>query len=429
MKACRYFGLALLLVTFGFLAVGCSSEEEQANEDATQSAPSPGVTDTEIVLGTHLALSGSPAAASAPYADGMRAYFDYVNSQGGVHGRTIKLVVGDDHFSPSDAAEVLQQMVQQKHVFAIVGGMGDPVQLAVIDYLQEQGVPDLFVAAGVARFSTPVEHTRIAMTNYDIETKIVSDYFKENFAGKKMAILVPQTESGTGALAAFEEGLKDSDIEIVETQSYDIVQSDVTAQMQRLKAANPDFVYLWANVGVAANAIKVIREVLSWDVPLFISQVAATEILTALTGPEAAEGIISMTPGKMISETDDPAIQRHMELMRQFAPDVKPSGITLYGMTVAELAVQALKNAGPDLTRESFIEGAEKIRDYCCTFCLVPVNLSPTDHAVGEALFFEKAVNGNWVRQSDTPISLESTPGDVVACTGLGEPVHREDGQ
>ena len=87
--------------------------------------------------------------------------------------------------------------------------------------------------------------------------------------------------------------------------------------------------------------------------------------------------------------------------------------------------MQALKNAGPNLTRESVVEGAEKIRDYCCITCLAPANLSPTDHRVSEGMWFERVVNGKWVRFTDEPVSYESTPGDVVACKGAGEPVYK----
>jgi hypothetical protein len=93
-------------------------------------------------------------------------------------------------------------------------------------------------------------------------------------------------------------------------------------------------------------------------------------------------------------------------------------------MTVAELTVQALKNAGPDLTRESVVEGAEEIRDYCCITCLALVNLSPDDHRVSESMWFEQVRDGKWTRFSDTRVSYESTPGDVLACTGAGEPVY-----
>jgi branched-chain amino acid transport system substrate-binding protein len=224
------------------------------------------------------------------------------------------------------------------------------------------------------------------------------------------------------------KALKDSDIQIVSKQAYDWGQFDLTTQMQRLKGDNPDFVDLMANPGAAASAIKVAREVLNWDVPLITSAVSAVEMTVDLAGAENAEGIVSLTTGKMISETDDPGVQRHIEIMKQFAPNVTPVSMTQYGMTVAELFVQALKNAGPDLTRESIVEGAESIRDFCCLACLAPANLSPTDHRVSEGMWFERVENGQWVRFGDV-VSYESTPGEVVACKGAGEPVYADEGE
>jgi hypothetical protein len=96
-------------------------------------------------------------------------------------------------------------------------------------------------------------------------------------------------------------------------------------------------------------------------------------------------------------------------------------------MAVAQLFVEALKNAGPNLTRESIVEGAENIRDYCCLTCAVPANLSPTDHRVTETVWLMRAENGQWVRFGD-PTSYESTPGKVVACKGAGEPVQAGEG-
>ena len=75
----------------------------------------------------------------------MRAYFDYVNSQGGVHGRKIKLMVGDDHYNPADTVEVVRKLVEQDGVFAMVGWPRRVHPRAVWKYLEEQGVPDLFM--------------------------------------------------------------------------------------------------------------------------------------------------------------------------------------------------------------------------------------------------------------------------------------------
>ncbi len=115
-------------------------------------------------MAANFPLSQSPASAYAVIADGMRAYFDYINSQGGVYGRKIRFLVGDDHYNPADAVEVVRRLVEQDQVFAIVGGLGDPTHLAVMEYLEEKGVPDLFLGGGVVEFTEPVVKTRIAMT-------------------------------------------------------------------------------------------------------------------------------------------------------------------------------------------------------------------------------------------------------------------------
>jgi ABC-type branched-subunit amino acid transport system substrate-binding protein len=426
MKRWRFVSLILSLIVTGLVVAGCSNAKEEASSP-TPGGPVPGVTDTQIVLGTHMPLSNSPAATYGVVADGMRAYFEYINSEGGIYGRKIKFIVGDDHYSPPDSLEVVRKLVEQDGVFAIVGGLGDPTHLAVMDYLAERGVPDLFLGGGVVSFTDPLVKTRFAMTtDYVTEAKIMSDYVKENFAGKTEGILYQNDDAGRTGLEQAEERMTDAGVKIVSKQAYDFGQFDLTAQVQRLKADNPDFVYLMANPGAAANAIKVARELLDWNVPFIASAVSAVEITIQLAGAQNAEGMVSVTTGKMISETDDPGVQRHIELMRQFAPGVEPSSLTEYGMSVAEFTVQALKNAGPNLTRESVVDGAEHIRSYCCISCLAPASLSPTDHRISEGMWYERVVNGKWVRFTDTPVSYESTPGDVVACKGVGEPVYKD---
>ena len=116
---------ALLLAAIplaGLLLLSCGGQEKTA-ETPVAAQPTgggtpgaqkvPGVTDTEILLGTHMPLSQTPAAAYAPVADAMRAYFDYVNSKGGVYGRKIRLLVGDDHYNPADTVEVVRKLVEQ----------------------------------------------------------------------------------------------------------------------------------------------------------------------------------------------------------------------------------------------------------------------------------------------------------------------------
>jgi len=424
MRRWTFFALVLSVMAAAIAVGACSSSKEQTS-GPTPEGPVPGVTDTEILLGTDVPLSNSPAAAWGVVADGMKAYFGYVNSQGGVYGRKITLKVGDNQYAAPVAVEVVRNLVEQDGVFAIVGSLGDSCHLAVMDYLQQKGVPDLFIGGGMPQFTDPVVKTRFGMvTDYDTEGKINTDYMKQHFAGKTLGIIYENNEGGNVGLQQTEAGLADSDIKIVSTQGYDFTNFDLTAQAERLKTANPDFVYVIGNPGSLASALKVSRELLNWNVPFMTSAVSAVEMTIQLAGASNAEGLVSFTTGRMVSETDDPGVERDIALMKQFAPNVQPSSLTEYGISTAELVVQALKNAGPNLTREGVLDGAEQIRGYCCIACIAPVNLSPTDHRPDEAEWPEQVVDGKWKRMSDTAISYESTPSDVTACEN-GEPVNK----
>ncbi len=422
----RYGPLLAGVLLVCFLMVACGHREARIETPGVQKVP--GVTDTAILLGAHFPLSQTPAAAYAPVADGMRAYFDYINSQGGVYGRKIKLLVGDDHYSPADTVEVVRKLVEEDGIFAMVGGLGDPTHAAVMGYLEERGIPDLFIGGGLDRFTDPVVKTRFGGNpDYYTEGRMLGKYIAEHYNGKRLALLVQNDEAGEDGEAGIRLGLEGSDVEIVARETYETTQWDVTAQAQSLMRANPDVVAAYAIPPPAASLVKVAREVLSWDVPILVSGINATDIFIQLAGAKNAEGVVSVVFGKQIYHTDDPGIQRHIQIMQEFAPSVPPSNLTVYGQGMAEMTVKALENAGPNLTRESVVDGAEAIRDFCCTLCLAPASLSATDHRPSEIELYIKVENGEWAEFGE-PVSFESTPGRVVACKGLGEPVYADEG-
>jgi branched-chain amino acid transport system substrate-binding protein len=425
-----------LVAAAALMAVACGEEKEKETAETPGASPAatqptgekvPGVTDTEILLGTHFPLSG----VAAPYAaivEGISAYFDYINSQGGVYGRKIKLIIGDDQYNPANTVEVVRKLVEQDNVFAIAYGLGESTHLAVYKYLEERGVPDLFVGSGIRVFTEPLVRSRFgANPNYYTEGMMLGQYIAENYPGKKLGLLVQNDELGADGEAGIRKALEGSDVEIVARETYEGVEFDVTAQTQRLKGANPDVVVGYAIPPQAASLIKVSREVLNWNVPILISGVSVTDVTIQLAGAQNAEGVVSVVFGKQVYQTDDPAIQRHLQIMKDFGQGVEVSNFTMYGQNLGELMVKTLENAGPNLTRESVIEGAEAIRDWCCTACLVPMNMSPTDHRPIEMELYTEVKGGKWVPISE-PISFESTPGKVIGCKGMGEPVYASEG-
>ena len=422
----------------GLLLLSCGDGEKAAETPAatqptgagTPSAEKvPGVTDTEILLGTHMPISQTVAAAYAPIADGIRVYFEYINSQGGVYGRKISFLVGDDHYNPADAVEVVRKLVEQDGVFAIISGLGDAGHAAVWKYLEERGVPDMWISGGLVKWTDPVVKSRFqGNPDYDTEGRMLGKYIAENYDGKKLGLLLENDEFGENGKKAILEGIEGSNIEVVAEERYETTQWDVTAQTQRLKAANPDVIFVQAVPPQAASLVKAARETLNWNVPIVVTGVVQTDMTIQLAGAQNAEGVVSVVFARQVYLTDDPGVQRHIQIIKDFGQGVEASNFTLYGAAMAELMVKSLENAGPNLTRDSLIDGAEAIRDWCCTLCLTPVNMSPTDHRPFEIEVYNRVENGKWVTFGD-PVDFESTPGKVISCKNGGEPVYADEGE
>lgn len=411
--------LGLVIPAVMLLVVACEDKEEAeqatpwVTPEATESAENvPGVTDTEILLGTHFALSGSPAAAYAPITDGMRAYFEYINDRGGVYGRKITFVIADDHYNPADTVEVVRRLVEHDKVFAIVGGLGEVTHGAVWKYLEEEGVPDLFITSGLHKWSEPAVRTRFSgSVDFVTEGRMLGAYVAKNYDGTRLGLLLQDDELGTDGETGLRMALEGSDVEVVARETYEAVNFDVTAQTQRLKNADVDVIVAFALPPQGASLTKTAREVLNWDVPILVSGIDVSDIFIDLAGPENAEGVVSVVFGHQIYETDHPGIQRHYEIMEEYGHGVPVSNFTLYGQGIAELTVHVLEKAGRNLTRDTLIEAAESVRGFQCSVCLVPMSMSPTDHRPIEIEMYNRVQGGKWVAFGE-PISFESTPAE-----------------
>ncbi|VIO67872.1 ABC transporter substrate-binding protein [Bradyrhizobium ivorense] len=116
----------------------------------------PGVTDTEIKLGTTAPYSG-PASGYGVYGQAQTAYFQMINDNGGINGRKVNLISLDNAFSPPKAVEQTRKLVESEEVFAIAGFLGTATNAAVQKYLNAKKVPNLFLTSGAERFNDPKE--------------------------------------------------------------------------------------------------------------------------------------------------------------------------------------------------------------------------------------------------------------------------------
>jgi branched-chain amino acid transport system substrate-binding protein len=395
-----FLSLAALLLV---LAVACEEEEEEAptgtptaavtGTPAESPAPAgevPGITDTEIVLGSHFAQSGLYGAAYAPVLAGLKAYFNYVNAEeGGVCGRQIVLKAEDDQYDPAHAVEATRKLIEQDEVFAMVANLGTAAHSAVWEDLNERGIPDLWIMSGAHKWAAdPEAHpwSVAALPDYYVEATIVGRYISENMPGKKVGILYQNDDYGKDELAGLKNGLDPDKNELVSEQSYESTAVDIRSQITNLKNAGAEAVLGACIPGHCAQLVKAAYQ-MGWDVQIFIGYVNSDPMMFSYASPEAMEGVISLQGNKMYDWTDDPVIAEHHRIMEEYG-DMAPGNFTVEGQVVGELTVEALSRTCDNLTREGLMDAVHSFKDYQGDLALpgITIDLSPTDHLGVEAM-------------------------------------------
>ena len=428
----RWLLVGALALASAVLLVACGGKEEAGPTPGAQptaegtpigQGDTTGVTDTEIKLGTHYPLTG----VAAPYgqiAYGMKAFFDYINAQGGVYGRKINFIIGDDRYNPPDTVEVVHKLVEQDKVFAMISGLGEETHAAVYKYLEEKGIPDMYLSTGLDKWTNPIARNRFGGNpDYVAEGIYLGQYIAKTYPGAKVGLIEQSDELGQDGEKGLRKGLEGSDVEITVVETYDAIQSDLTAQTQRLKNDGVDVVAAWAMPVQGASMVKAARETLSWDVPIVVSGILCSDIFIMLAGADNAEGVVSFTFGRQASEPEIPGVQKYEKIWDKFHYGVTGplTSFELYGMSIAEATVGDLEMAGKDLSRGSFLDAAESMCQVACSTCdgFGTWNTSPTDHKINETFIINVVKDGKWLPVGDTT-SFESTPNCTPAATPAG---------
>jgi branched-chain amino acid transport system substrate-binding protein len=399
-----FLALAGLLLV---LAVACEEEEEEGTPAGTPTAavtgtPTavgevPGITDTEIILGSHFALSGTYGAVYAPVIAGVKAYFNYVNAEeGGVCGRQIVFKIEDDQYDPAHAVEATRKLVEQDKVFAMVANLGTAAHSAVWEYLNEEGVPDLWIMSGAHKWAAdPVAHpwSVAILPDYYVEGTIVGKYISENLPGKKVGIFYQNDDYGKDELAGLKNGLDPDKNELVSEQSYESTAVDIRSQVTNLKNDGVEVVHGACIPGHCAQVVKAAQQ-MGWDVQIFIGYVNSDPMMFLYASPEAMEGVITLQANKLSDWTDDAAMAEHHRIMEEYG-DLSPGNFTVVGQQAAENTVIALRATCDNLTREGLMDAVHTVfKDYQGDLNLpgVTTTLSPTDHLATEQMRMLRAM-------------------------------------
>jgi len=357
------------------LVAGCSD----SGGSSGGSSRTPGVTDTEILVGTHMPLTGPAAAGYSEIAPATKAYFDYVNAAGGVNGRKITYKIMDDGYNPANTQTVVRQLVLQDKVFAILNGLGTPTHTGVLDFLKTNRVPDLFVASGSRSWNQPGKYPGTFGFNpdYTVEGKILANYVKTNEAGQKVCFLGQDDDFGRDSLAGIEKILGP----VAAKQTYVTSNPNVGPQIGAFKQGGCQVVMLATIPGFTALSIGTAAKI-GYKPKFVVSNVGADyDTLAKQLGPAAPllDGLVAANYLPAANDDGNPWIPRYKEINTKYNAGAAFDNNVVYGMSVAVLFVAALKSAGKDLTRENLIAAVEQGGFQGPG--LAPLRFSKTDHS------------------------------------------------
>jgi len=319
-----------------------------------------GVFNDKVVLGQAAVFSGPAAQLGIQMRNGIKAYLDHVNAQGGIHGRKIELVTEDDRYETKVAPEASKKLIEEHKVFALLGYVGTPTGVAHLPVVNQARVPlvGMFTGAEVLRvpFSRYIFHVRASY--YDETEKIVEQIV--SIGGKNIAVFYQDDAYGLAGLTGTEIAMKKRNMQISTKATVERNTIKVENAVKTIHAMKPDAVVMISAYTSIAEFVRQMRKAGSGATFYNVSFVGSKALADALGKEGVGVAISQVVPFPW--GTGVPVVKEYQQL-------AKKAGFTDYnfsaleGFLSAKVLVEGLRRTGRNLTRERFIATMESMRD------------------------------------------------------------------
>jgi branched-chain amino acid transport system substrate-binding protein len=354
-----------------------------------------GVTDTEIILGSHTALSGPVSAWGVGATEGARMRYDEVNEKGGVHGRKIKLIVEDHGYQVPRAVQAANKLINNDKIFAMVGALGTPMNNAVFGEQLGKGVPNLFPFTAARSMVAPLHPLKFqTISTYYDQVRAATKHFVGQ--GKtKVCAMYQDTDFGHEVRDAVRDQAKASKVEVAAEATYGPADTEFVAPITKLKAAGCNLVVMGSIIKDSIQSVGTAHK-LGWTDVTFVGQAASYDPIVAGAPGGIMEGFYSGT-GMPYAYPDTSG-----ETIKAWSAKYKartgqdPNSAAQYAYVGSDIIVKALEAAGKELTRAKFLAALETIKDYKPMFPGPTISFGPNRHLGTSATFLAKVEGGRW---------------------------------
>lgn len=407
-----------LINRFGCLLLCCGLllACERTSVSSTPSQATPGVTDTEILLGSSLALQGHASYLGTETFRGYTCYIEHINAKGGIHGRNIRVIAYDDSYDPPKCLANTQRLIVEDEVFALFSYVGTPTTVKILPLVEDARIPLLGMFSGANALREPLNPYVINVrASYYQETEAAVRHLIEDLGLSKIAVFYQYDAFGFDGLTGMELALKQYGLAPVARGSYVRGTLDVQDGVSRIAASGAEAVVMIGTYMPCAKFIGLAREEGFNPVFYTVSFVGAEELARRLESfPD-----ITVIMSQVVPPPDGPesaellgSAAEYISLLKQYFPDDKPNFVGLEGYLNARVLVEGLTRAGRDLTREGFIQALESIRN----FPLLPdtsLSFGADDHQGLEQVYFTRLVKDRFVLMKDWAVIKNQLTGRI----------------
>jgi branched-chain amino acid transport system substrate-binding protein len=331
-----------------------------------------GVSDREIRFGIAAPFSGAARELGRQMKLGIDTAFNRVNDAGGVEGRMLRLIAADDGYEPTRTADAMKQLYEKDQVFGIIGNVGTPTAIVAVPYALERRLLffGAFTGANVLRHDPPDRYVFNYRPSYAEETDAAVRYLVKmrRLQPRQIAVFAQQDaygDSGFAGVAKAFRTLGASDSAILRL-NYKRNTVDVEEAVNQLKVQKPPIkaVVMVSTYRAAAKFIEKTRDLYPGMIYTNVSFVDSTALAEELMllGARYAKGVIVTQVVPAVSGYSSLVLEYKNALAKYF-PGEAPDYVSLEGYVSANILIQALKRAGPQLDTEKLIDNLESMRN------------------------------------------------------------------
>jgi ABC-type branched-subunit amino acid transport system substrate-binding protein len=364
-----------------------------------------GVTDTEVIFGSSLALQGHAGYLGQETLRGAMSYLQHVNEQGGVHGRAIRVITRDDSYDPPKCLDNTQRFLIEDQVFGLFCYVGTPTAVKILPLVEEAQVPLLGMFTGANALREPFMPYLINVrASYYQETNAAVEHLVQDLKLTRIAVFYQYDAFGFDGLTGTELALKRFGLEPVARGSYVRGTHDISEGLERIRESGAEAVVMIGTSDPCANFIRKSLENEYSPIFYMVSFVGAKELSRNLLQSDTDRLNVIMSqvvPPPVSSDgTVAESAQEFVRLLEKYFPGEEPNFVGFEGYINAKVLVEGLRRAGRNLSRKSFLEAITSMTNFSLGGD-VGLTFGPQDHQGMDKVYFTRLQDGRFILLDD----------------------------